>query len=296
MTSYSESIPFLSLGGALHTPRLHFLHANGYPPEAYRPLLERLAANYAVMAMRMRPQWPDYLPEADPAALSDWLPFADDLERFLETQAAAPVVGVGHSVGAVTTLRLALRRPELFSALALIDPVFFPPWTITAWGLFYHLGLAYRLHPLVKSALRRRSAFDSRQAMFDNYRKKAIFSRLSDEGLWAYVDSLACPGPDGRVQLCYTPAWEARIYATGVYRDLPLWRALPRLRLPLLVLRGADSDTFWETTARRLQRLLPAAQVVTLPAATHLLPLEKPGETAAAILQFLDRQPGGDAS
>ena len=33
-------IPFTDFGG--RGPEMHFLHANGYPPECYRPLLELL--------------------------------------------------------------------------------------------------------------------------------------------------------------------------------------------------------------------------------------------------------------
>ena len=268
--STNHPIPYEDFGG--NGPTLHFLHANGYPPKAYQPLLERFAARQRVLAMRMRPLWPG----ADPAALSDWRPFAGDLARFLDQEKLKNVIGVGHSVGATTTLRLALQQPERFSALVLIDPVFFPPSMILFWNLIYRLGLGYRLHPLVKGTLRRRTTFEGRQAMFDNYRKKSIFRRLNDEALQAYVNSLACPGEDGQVRLCYPPAWEARIYLTGERADMQLWRSLPRLRPPLLILRGAESDTFWERTACLVQRKLPTATIQTIPETTHLLPLEAP--------------------
>ncbi len=60
------------------------------------------------------------------------------------------MIGIGHSMGATTTLRLALRQPERFQLLVLIDPVMFPPLTGIAWNIIFRLGLAYQLHPLVK--------------------------------------------------------------------------------------------------------------------------------------------------
>lgn len=280
-TEIPPAIPYHDFGGS-GTP-LHFSHANGYPPQAYRPLLERLAAQHHIYALRMRPLWPG----ADPFAIRDWRPLADDLAAFLDQRGLSRAIGVGHSVGAVTTLRLALRQPERFSALVLIDPVLFLPRMIYTYDLLYRLGLSYRLHPLVKSAQRRRSSFESRAAMFANYRKKGIFRRMDDQALEAYVDSLACEQPGGSVELCYPAEWEARIYVTGVRADMELWRGLPGLRPPLLVIRGAETDTFLEPTARRLQQRLPSARLVTIPGASHLVPLEFPAETAAAIEAFL---------
>jgi len=66
-----------------------------------------------------------------------------------------------------------------------------------------------------------------------------------------------------------------------------IWRDVPRLRVPCLVVRGEHSETFVPGALARVARLLPAARVVTIPGAGHLLPMERPQETATAILDFL---------
>jgi len=66
---------------------LHFLHANGYPPDCYKPLLELLKTEYHVFGMLLRPLWGD----AKPEAIKDWIPFSDDLLRFL----ASPDSNIG---------------------------------------------------------------------------------------------------------------------------------------------------------------------------------------------------------
>jgi pimeloyl-ACP methyl ester carboxylesterase len=274
-------IPYEDFGGL--GPSLHFAHANGYPPSAYRPLLGRLSEHYRVLAMRMRPLWPS----TEPALFSDWQVLADDLDRFLDQQALDQVIGVGHSMGATTTLRLALRRPQRFRSLVLIDPVIFPPAISLAWDLIFRLGLAYRLHPLVKGALRRRTCFENRSVMFDNYRKKVVFSRMNDENLQAYVDALACPDPQGQIQLCYPPEWEARIYVTGIRADRELWRQLPGLVPPVLFLRGSQTDTFLLRTARLVQNRLKTARLITIPDSTHLVALERPAQVSQETIQFL---------
>lgn len=276
-------IPFDDFGGVGFP--IHFAHANGYPPAAYRPLLDRFRGQYRVMAMRMRPLWPS----ADPAAFSDWRVLADDLEQFLDQQSLSQVIGIGHSMGATTTLRLALRRPERFRALVLIDPVIFPPIMSFTWDLVFRLGLAYRLHPLVRSALRRRTCFENPSVMFDNYRKKEVFSRMNDEALYAYVAALACPDQDGQIQLCYPAQWEARIYVTGIRADLELWRQLPGLIPPVLFLRGSETDTFLANTARLVQKRLKTARIKMIPDSTHLVALEKPDQVFKETIQFLSK-------
>ncbi|MBN2548500.1 MAG: alpha/beta hydrolase [Anaerolineales bacterium] len=273
-------IPFNAVGSG--EVWCHFLHANGYPPLAYRNLLTLLSQKSQVVAMHLRPLWPG----SDPQALLDWRLLADDLTQFLDDHHLNHLVGIGHSVGGVTTLRLALRQPERFSRLVLIDPVLFPPRMIHFWRLVYYLGLAEILHPLVRGAKRRRMVFESRQAMFDNYRRKAVFSKISDEGLQDYVEALAHSCTDGQVELAYPPQWEARIYVTGLLADLELWRKLPTLKPPLLIIRGSETNTFWVETGRLVQRCLPQAQVVTLPEASHLVPLEKPLQVYDTIDAF----------
>lgn len=257
---------------------MHFCHANGYPPRAYRALLSGLSAGYHVLAMHMRPLWPG----SQPQAISDWRPLAGDLARFLDQQGLTSIVGWGHSMGATTTLRLALRQPERFQALVLIDPVLLPWYYTCLWEPIYRLGLAYHLHPLAQGALKRREFFDSHASMFANYRQKAVFRNLSHAALQAYVEALGCPLPDGRVELCYPGSWEARIYVTGIRADLELWHNLPQLKPPLLIIRGAESGTFWEKTGRRVQRRLPSARICTIPQASHLVALERPLEILAA--------------
>ena len=268
----------LDFGGA--GPELHFANANGYPAAAYRRLLRALTAYGHVQAMVPRPLWAGSRPEGT----RTWAPLVDDLVQYLDERGARGWIGVGHSLGAVVSAAAALRRPELFRALVLIDPVFLPPVVLAVFGLFQKLGLAGRVHPLARGARRRRRTFDSAQAMFDRYRRVPVFGRLDDEALRDYVAAALRPGPGRRLELAYSPEWEARIYETG---PLNLWGALHRLRPPVLVVRGAESDTFHPIAVRALRRRLPNAVVREVTGAGHLVPLEKPDETARLIREFL---------
>lgn len=275
-------IPFTDFGGS--GPELHFLHANGYPPGCYQPLLERLKSRYHVRAMWLRPLWEGQRPDD----LRDWLPLSADLLQFLDEKAAGGVIGVGHSIGATVTLRAAIQQPERFRALVLFDPAFFQPHFMLFWSAIKGLGLGRRLHPFIRSAQQRRRAFDDLDVLFESYREKRIFRYFDDEALWAYIRGIVRPGTNKKYELAYSPEWEVQIYYTGISSDMDLWRRLPGLKLPILIIRGAETDTFVEGTARQIQRIRPATQIVSLPQATHLVPLEKPQESFAAMTAFLE--------
>jgi pimeloyl-ACP methyl ester carboxylesterase len=280
-------IPFTDFGG--DGPQLHFLHANGYPPACYRPLIELLKGRFHVSAMHLRPLWPN----AQPKELGAWHPMSDDLALFLREQSLGPVIGVGHSIGAIVTLRAALRQPELFRALILLDPVLFPPRFIVAYNLFKATGLAYRLHPWIAGALRRRRIFDNLETLYKGYRRRHIFRYMSDENLRLYIDGISKPRLEDGFELAFSPEWEARLYYTSVWRDMDLWWNLPNLKIPTMIIRGAETDTFLAPTAHRVQQINPAIFMETLQKATHLVPLEQPEQVYKKIEWFLRIKLGG---
>jgi pimeloyl-ACP methyl ester carboxylesterase len=58
-------------------------------------------------------------------------------------------------------------------------------------------------------------------------------------------------------------------------------------RPPLLIIRGEHSDTFHPPAMRQVLARVPKAQIVTVPDAGHLAPMEKPEEVARLIHEFL---------
>jgi len=261
---------------------LHFLHANGYPPDCYMPLFELLKTQYHLFGMKLRPLWDD----AKIEDITDWNPFSDDLLRFLTTGGLDPVIGVGHSIGGIVTLRAALRDPSKFRALILLDPVLFVPSFLVKWNLVRALGLGNKLHPKIKGALKRRRTFDDLEMVFNGYRTREVFKYLSDESLRAYIAGITKPKEDGKFELAYSPEWESHIYLTGL-RDFDLWRELPKLQVPTLILRGAETDTFLEKAADLVKEKNPRILIKTLEQSTHLLPLEDPQKVYYFIRAFL---------
>jgi pimeloyl-ACP methyl ester carboxylesterase len=274
-----DTIPHFDFGG--NGQPLHFLHANGYPPECYKPFLELLQSQYHVFGMLLRPLWP----ESNPNDIRDWSLFSQDLLHFLASH-PTPIIGVGHSIGAIVTLRAALRDPSKFRALILLDPVLFVPSRLLWWQFFYTFGLGDRVHPLIKGAKKRRRVFENLETVFRRYRSRNIFRYMNDENLRIYIEGVTQPTGDSTFELIYSPEWEAQIYRTGL-QDFDIWRDLPKLEVPTLFIRGAETDTFLDNAATLVKQKQPKAWVETLDKSTHLLPLERPHEVFDMMQSFL---------
>lgn len=282
MENINKKFPIRDYGGIGQD--LLFLHANGYPPDCYLPLLERLSNRFHTFGLKLRPLWDGHQNEK----IQDWHLLSDDLNQFLQLRGGTPAIITGHSLGAVVGLRSAIQEPAIYRALILIDPVIFPTAIIHGWRIVKKIGLGYQLHPLIPTAQKRRRVFDSHDEVFNAYRQKKIFRYISDKNLNIMISGMIRPIDGNGYELSYSPEWEVQIYYSGISSDTDLWNELPTLRIPLLIIRGAETDTFFPQTARRVKKIIPSSRIETLEKSTHLVPLEKPEEVARIIINFLE--------
>ncbi|MFH2039576.1 MAG: alpha/beta hydrolase [Chloroflexota bacterium] len=283
-TSNKFSIPFIDYGGSGEI--IHFAHANGYPPGCYQPLFSLLTKNYHVLSMLQRPLWEN----SDPDEIKDWHPFTSDLLDFLDQQSLHSSIAIGHSLGGIASLRAAIIEPDRFKALVLIDPVFFSPFFIFVRRLIWSSDLIYRFHPLIKAARYRRRKFSDIENIFNGYRRKPIFRYMNDENLRAYIKGITVPDKENGYKLAFSPEWEMRIYATGIWNDLDLWKNISKIKIPVLVMRGGETDTFRTPAANLLRKRLPSAKLITIEETTHLVPLENPSRVNYEIVKFLQEK------
>jgi len=265
-------------------PLAHFSHATGLCAGVYSPLMKLLKSQLGIIGMDDRGHGKTKVP-AEPAELKSWNVFVDDLANFFE-RLNEPVIAMGHSRGATVSLLLAVKRPELIRALVLIDPTILPFSWMWWWYLAKKTGLAKRV-PIAATAARRRYVWPDRQSILDSYRGKAVFSGWLDGYLEAYVEAGTEATEDGKVKLCCAPAWESRCFAVCPH---DVWRHIPRLQQPTLVLYGAKSDTFLAPAAKRFKAKVPAAVMVRVEETGHFVPMERPAETAEAITAFLKKE------
>lgn len=260
---------------------LHLAVANGFPPACYRPLMESLRPVGHGVSLLPRPLWPE---DKGPDRRVTWYTLAEDLIQAFEALGWREVIGIGHSMGGVITMVAAARRPDLFRAVVLMDPVLMDPKILTLFRVFRALGLGPRLHPLARRARRRRRAWPDREAAAAYLRSRPLFAAWHPDAFAGYLEEGLRPSRNGQVMLAYPPEWEVHIFVS-VPHDA--WRFVSQLRVPTLVLRGATTDTFTAGSEARFRRFKPDAQFEVIPGG-HLFPMERPEETAQVIRRWLE--------
>jgi pimeloyl-ACP methyl ester carboxylesterase len=273
---------FIDWGGT--GPLAHFAHATGLCAGVYDPLAHILRSKLHILGMDDRGHGQTRMP-ADPARLNGWTVFADDLELFCD-HLKKSVIAMGHSRGGVVSLLLALKRPDLIRSLVLIDPTILPFSWMWWWYLAKKTGFA-RWMPIVATAAKRRNAWPDQESILNSYRRKAVFSGWQDGFLEAYIADGTEKNRDDGFRLSCAPAWEAKCFSVCPH---DIWRYVPRLKLPVLVLYGAKSDTFLEPAVKRFQSKVPHARFIRFEKCGHFVPMEQPEATAGAIFDFLQSQ------
>ncbi len=260
-------------------PLLHLSHANGFLPPTYKRALQPLEKHFQIISLKIRPLWEG----ENPNQLKHWSLFADDLIRGLDSIGAKGIAAVGHSLGGVVTLYAAVKRPDLFSRIVLLDPTMLDPARLWKIRLMRLLGLETR-RSLVEGAVRRRRHWRSVKEAFLSFKEKPLFKSWPKETVLSYAKSLIRPSAEGGVDLAYPPEWEARIYQT-IPTDV--WDYARRLTRPTLVLSGENSDVFTPDSREAFRQANPAVQVETILGAGHLLAQENPLEVGARMAKFL---------
>jgi pimeloyl-ACP methyl ester carboxylesterase len=273
---------YIDWGGS--GPIAHFAHATGLCAGVYTPLANRLNSGLKILGLDDRGHGKTTAP-ANPKTLKNWNIFVSDLEQFFESL-NRPVIAMGHSRGATASLLLAVRRPDLIRALVLVDPTILPySWT-WGWALAKTMGLSKRI-PIAATAAKRKNGWPDRERILASYKEKAVFRSWTDDFLEAYVNDGTKDNSNGTIKLRCQPAWESRCFAVCPH---DVWRYIPQLQQPVLVLYGAESDTFLASAAKRFKAEVTGAQMHRLEATSHFVPMERPNETTRAIFSFLEKE------
>jgi 2-succinyl-6-hydroxy-2,4-cyclohexadiene-1-carboxylate synthase len=186
-------------------------------------------------------------------------------------EAGGSAAYVGYSLGGRLCLRLALDRPDLVPALALIG---------ASPGIADPADRAERR--AADEALAERIERDGVAAFLDRWLAGPLFATLP-EAAAGRAERLANTA-DGL-------AWALRALGTGAQE--PLWDRLAGLRPPTLLLAGELDHKFAAIARQMAAAIGPAAEVALVPGAGHAAHLERPAEVAARIEAFLASTPVG---
>lgn len=197
-----------------------------------------------------------------------------DLGALIDSLDFAPALIVGNSFGAIVTLNLAIRRPELFQSLSVHEP---PLLGLLAGDSAYEpllQGVNRRIEPVLELIRQGNGAEAAEQ----------------------FVETVAV-GPGGWTQL---PPHLRQTFVenASTYLDEshdPAWltldlEALSRFPYPVLLTQGDQSPPFFRAIVSKIKAYLPQARVKTLAGASHIPHTSHPREFAETLLAFA-RQP-----
>lgn len=256
-------------------PLVFFAPANGFPAASYTCLFTELTPHYQIKHIAQHGHDPRF-PVTD-----NWEQLVDEL--LLHLQALnAPVWGIGHSFGAFIHYHAALRHPEHYLGLILLDAPILNPLERFALGWIKRLGLIEQLSPAGRTSSRC-STFQNIDQARTYFSKKYLFRKVAPASLEAYLTH-GLVHRDGALHLRFDPEIEAQIYRTIPHR-LPC-DSRP-LELPVALLYGQQSRIVLARHLRQLARF-KNSESHALPG-THLFPLEDPSATAAMIHNVLER-------
>jgi pimeloyl-ACP methyl ester carboxylesterase len=253
-----------------------FSHANSFPASTYKVLFRSLRGRgftvKAVDKFGHDPRFP---------VTNNWPHLVQQLCEFTQTEAekaGQPVWLVGHSLGGYLSLMAAMRLPQLAKGLVLIDSPVLGGWKSNALGLIKRTSLVGSFSPGAVSK-RRRNNWPGVDEAFAHFRHKKAFANWDEQVLRDYV-TYGTEDVDGKRVLAFD-----RDVETAIYNGLPhnLERQLKRhpLQCPAHYIGGTGSEEM-----RRVGMALTTRVVkgnITMMEGSHLFPMEKPIETAAAI-------------
>ncbi|MCC7051771.1 MAG: alpha/beta hydrolase [Gemmatimonadaceae bacterium] len=248
---------------------LVLLHGGQGDYRAWGPHMEALAPHFRVISYSRRYHYPNHNPiAADHNALVD----AEDLAALITELRLGPVHLVGTSYGAFTALALAMAHPTMVRSLVLAEA------PILGWAT--HDSVASGLYRDFLAATHVPAA--------------RAFAAGDDEGaIRAFLDAFDGPGtfaalpPERRVSIMQNADYfKAITRATDPYPDVAK-DAVARVRVPALVVRGAQTHALDIYVADELARVLPHAQTVVIPNAGHGSPRQQPKAFLEAVFAFL---------
>lgn len=241
-------------GTTSNTKRVALVHGFSQTRESWARLLEHLPETYHYMTIDAPGHGESSLESGDLFQTADQL-----------VATAGSAVFCGYSMGARMCLHAALAHPDAVMGLVLIS------------------GTA----GIDNDAERHRRRESDRQ----------LAHHILDIGIDAFVDEwLAQPmfgtlprDEKDRAQRKVNTAkgLADNLLATGTGSQLPLWNRLAELRMPVLIIAGAN-DTKFVATAERLQQCITPSQLEIVANAGHAVHYEKPLIVASLIEHWLN--------
>jgi pimeloyl-ACP methyl ester carboxylesterase len=255
--------------------RIVFSHGNSFPASTYRVLFDSLRQRgFKVDAVEKFGHDPHY------PVTNNWPHLVEQLADFARQKQGKnePAFLVGHSLGGILSLMCAARHPELARGVLLIDSPVLGGWRATTLGLAKRTPLIGALSP-GRISQKRRNHWPSKAAALENFSHKKAFARWDPQVLQDYIDH-GTHDEGGQRVLSFDREIETAIYNTLPHKLDSLLKRHP-LKCPVAFIGGTHSAEMRQAGTELTQQVVKGR--VMMLDGSHLVPMEKPLATAAAI-------------
>lgn len=243
-----------------------FAHPTGFLGVVWRPVIDRMRASRfsgRILTFDQRGHGLSSKPDQG----YEWSNFVEDARQLIATLDLRDFLGVGHSAGATTLACASVRDPGRARGLVLVDPIL-----IDAMNSEFRRG---RDNPMAAKTRTRRMVWASRGELFESFRQRSPYDTWTEEALRVYVEEGTFERPDAEYELYCPGRIEAQVYQNA--DSIDGFACLSALSIPTVIVRGEHSDSFDESRANRALSCLRAGRLLTIPNATHYVPMEHPG-------------------
>ena len=252
------------------TSPIHLFHANGFPCETYRDLLNNLEGEVESPI--------SILGKGISSVEEGYDNFVQEvIEHSSDTKGEA--IAIGHSFGAPLSLLAEARQPGLFKTIILLDPPIFSRTKRIIISILRRLRLEYLVNPAKKS-MKRRDSFKSREEALEYFSTKGLFKEIPKSTIELYVNH-GLKEVEGEYRLTIPRERE-----TDIFLNFPtkLPNEISRIEGNLIYADKVrlldDADLKWWNKAMPKISRSPFHW-------SHMFPFEKPKELAGFINQIV---------
>ena len=261
-------------------PLVLFFHGNSFPASTYLVMLNALRQRgMKVQALEKIGHNPAY------PVTSNWPHLVEEVHAFakpLIDKHPGPVVLVGHSLGGMLSLMLAAQFPALAQAVVMVDAPAVGGLQAKVLQLSKTLSLNKKFSPGAISS-KRRNTWQSLEEVHAHFASKKIFARWDPQVLNDYVlHGTQEEKTDQGVQrvLSFDRNIETQIYNSVPHNLEGLLKKYP-LACPVSLVAARHSREM-RLAGTDFTQKITKGRIVMIDG-THLVPMEKPMVTAAAI-------------
>ena len=262
------------------TPLVLFFHGNSFPASTYQVMLNELRRRglqvHTLEKIGHNPAYP---------VTSNWPHLVEEVHAFAQPLVDAhqgPVVLVGHSLGGMLSLMLAALYPELAHAVVMVDAPAVAGWQANLLLLSKKLSFTGKYSPGAVSK-KRRHQWGSLDEVRQHFASKKNFARWHPQALEDYVQhGTQEVMVDGQVrrELSFSREIETLIYNTVPHHLESLIKRHP-LKCPISLVAARHSREMKLAGIEFTKRITKGR--ITMLDGTHLVPMESPVATAAAV-------------